>query len=240
MPQRFITTLTQEEQRELSLCGVTQDIQLVEADPKRLIAELDLAAKLLSRTARVLTTERLQHICQQAREELGVTLEKPPVRMKQPGDWDNLPLARQESVFRKPQTKGIDRQHTAHPIPLFLAALFLLLLVAATGCLAVFCGYCALFGEVPGSSLLLTLGLYAGLWICYLLSILQARCVICRGTMCSIFTSKRSVHAHYIPLLGHSIPAAFSIIFTFRTICPHCGTLQLLIGGARPRHRSKK
>lgn len=241
MPQHLISTLTQEEQRELRLCGITQDEQLAKADPERISTELDMAAKLLSNTTRVLSAERLQQICLLAQAQLGITVESgsPSARRKQLEDWGELRMVRSEVMYRKPQAKGIDRQHAAHPIALFFASLFLLLLVAATVNMVVFCAYCALFGEVPTNELLLMLGGYAVLWVCYLLSIRRARCVICRGTMCSIFTSKRSVHAHYVPLLGHSIPAAFSVLFTFRTICPHCGTLQLLIGGARPRHLKK-
>lgn len=236
MPQQYISTLTQEEQHELALCGVTQDVQLAQADPRRLMAELELATKLLPNTTKSLTEARLQHICRQARGETVDALAEP---RKQPKDWGELPITRIEHQTSKTRTKGIDRHHAAHPFALVFAAALLLLLVAATAGMIIIGAYGALTGEIPPLPLGLLLGIYVVLWASYLLAIHKARCVICRGVMCSIFSSKRSVHAHYIPILGHTIPAAFSILFTLRTICPHCGTLQLIIGGARPRHSQK-
>lgn len=248
MTQPYISALSREEQHALALCGITRDAQLAGADPERLHNELNLAAQMLqSATAGGLSLDRLQRICQEARERCNVPSAPHQGAKKQEIHWDDLPLLKttdspsqgKPTKGKGKATKGIDRHHAAHPSALFFSALFLILLVIATAGIAVLLGYGAIFGELPTIPIVPAAGIYVLLWVCYILSIIRARCVICRGIMCSLFTSKRSIHAHYIPLLGHTIPAACSILFTFRTICPHCGTLQLLIGGARPPHTRK-
>lgn len=228
MDNTYLSTLTPEERREISLCGITLDQQLAQANPDTLYRELQTASQLLPGLTSIhLTRLRLNQICQEAaahcqtNQAPGSTHHVPQEELRQLRKLESTPSP------ERPKQKGLDRHPALHPITLLITATLILLLALSSLGLILESTYLVL-GIEPPVDIILALSIYAALWLLYLVSLLGCRCIICRGRMCSFFTSKRSVHAHYIPLLGHTIPAACSILFTGRTICPHCGTLQLI------------
>lgn len=140
------------------------------------------------------------------------------------------------SHHRHRMEKGLDNYHAAHPVALVLASLFLLLTLLGALLLVVASVYLMMDEEPPLPAPGIIIGC-AVTGIAYLLCLTRCKCVICRGRMCSVFSHKRGRHAHYIPLLGHTIPTAFAILFTLSTVCPHCNTRQSIIGGFRPASR---
>lgn len=140
------------------------------------------------------------------------------------------------SHHRHRTQKGLDNYHAAHPVALVLASLFLLLTLLGALLLIVASVYLMMDEEPPLPAPGIIIGC-AVTGVAYLLCLTRCKCVICRGRMCSVFSHKRGRHAHYIPLLGHTIPTAFAILFTLSTVCPHCNTRQSIIGGFRPASR---
>lgn len=132
--------------------------------------------------------------------------------------------------------KGLDNYHAAHPVALVLASIFLLMTLLGALLLVVASVYLMMDEEPPLPALGIIIGC-AVTGIAYLLCLTRCKCVICRGRMCSVFSHKRGRNAHYIPLLGHTIPTAFAILFTLSTVCPHCNTRQSIVGGFRPASR---
>lgn len=137
---------------------------------------------------------------------------------------------------RRRRTKGLDNYHAAHPVALVLASVFLLLTLLGALLLVIASVYMMMDEEPPLPALGILIAC-AVTGIAYLLCLTRCQCVICRGRMCSVFSHKRGRHAHYVPLLGHTIPTAFAILFTLSTVCPHCNTRQSIIGGFRPASR---
>ncbi len=137
---------------------------------------------------------------------------------------------------RRSKERGLDNYHAAHPVALVLASLFLLL-TGAGALLLIIASFYLMMDEEPPLPALWILISCVVTGVSYLLCLTRCQCVICRGRMCSVFSNKRGRHAHYVPLLGHTIPTAFAILFTLSTICPHCNTRQSIIGGYRPSSR---
>ncbi len=123
---------------------------------------------------------------------------------------------------------------SSHPLATYLGAWFTCLVIIGVIALLV-----VVFGllvdiEIGASSrlvaaaVLLVIAIYA-----YLLR--RALCSTCRISIFSFRRYPRHRDAHYIPLLGHTLATALSIIFLFRYRCPSCATPQKLFG-RRHRH----
>lgn len=262
MPQSISRIrLTPDERRAFELCGITFAEQLLAADPSRIGKDLEAAREAFPQKALLITPERLAAIILEAAAlcRLGSGATEPagpahqvrqasvgetaPGKLMQgrratAGPQDNGDFAEAAPQPHKTQHKGLDNYHAAHPQALVCASLFLLLSIISFFLLLSCCAMLLLHLE-PFMHAAIPLAAMLLFFCAYMFSLRKSLCTICRGRMISIFSSKRSNHAHYIPLLGHTIPAACAVLFTFSTVCPHCGTRQNILSGARPPSKSK-
>lgn len=253
--------LTPDERRALELCGITLVEQLLAAEPSRIGKDLEAAHEAFPQKVPFITPERLAAIIREAaafcRPGSGSTeaaASEHPARQASdgattPGKFmqggretaetqDNGDFAEAAPRHHKTQHKGLDNYHATHPKALVCASLFLLLSIVSFFLLLYCCAMLLLHLE-PFMHAAIPLGAMLLFFCAYMVSLGKSLCTICRGRMISVFSSKRSNHAHYIPLLGHTIPAACAVLFTSSTVCPHCGTRQNIFSGARPPSKSK-
>lgn len=254
-------SLKPEERRAFELCGITLVEQLLAADPSRIGKDLEAARETFPEKVPRITPERLAAIIREAAALSRTDSVTPqpaasehPARQASDGETtpgkiirgegetaatqDNSDFAEAAPRHHKTQHKGLDNYHATHPKALVCASLFLLLSIVSFFLLLSCCAMLLLHLE-PFMHAAIPLAAMLLFFCAYTLSLRNSLCTICRGRMISIFSSKRSNHAHYIPLLGHTIPAACAVLFTFSTVCPHCGTRQNILSGTRPPSKSK-
>ncbi len=114
---------------------------------------------------------------------------------------------------------------------LALAAAVILMLIGVFGLLL------GLDYNGPGMPLAYLL---CAIFVFYVFMERKATCSTCRIQIFSFRNYPRHRKAHHIPLLGHTLSTALSVIFLLRFRCPSCGTPQKLLGHSHGRRRHHK
>lgn len=259
MSTPFITSLPQDTQRQLKLCGVTTDAQLASGVAAKLHQELLAAKELFPEEDIRLTETELDALIQKARETNGIPEERQeyvsPAIMQpkfQPIEEElEINAPKQEEAQQAAETEAFlgQLQRTAkhkgerrpitcgHPFLLLFGAFatilvpFFIVSLIALPYILLLSDYRPFGDDKEVYSLLAFL-----LIVPYLIMVRLVHCSVCH---INTFTFRNYPHhskAHRLPLLGVPISTALRIIFFLRYTCPACGTEQKLFG-KRSRHR---
>lgn len=262
MPTPFITSLPQNTQRQLKLCGITTDMQLAIGVADKLRQELLTAKELFPEEDIRLTETELEELILKAREITGIPEERQkyiPPAIEQPQflpiedeleindpEQEEAQLAAETEAFlgqlkRSGKHNGERRPITCgHPFLLLFGAFatilvpFFILSLIGLPYILLLSDYRPLGNDEVVYSVLAFL-----LIVPYLIMVRLVHCSVCHM---NTFTFRNYPHhskAHRLPLLGVPISTALRIIFFLRYTCPACGTEQKLFG-KRSRHRHSR
>lgn len=242
MEETTFQQLTEQEVSELSLCGISNESQLLRADINTILKDLRTAQKYFPDKHFSLTRKRLESL-------LGaqVTVEEPAEETEsaKEAEEDEEDTFKVENVgpttgFRrsagerakKQSRKNGKAQHrilhssvrTSHPWGAIFAAMSMLLLVVPALSTVVL-SFMLMTNSLPDISLPVLVGIFIiAPSLPYMIFSRTAHCPVCHIRIFSFGNYTRNHSAHHIPGLGYNAAAALNLLFRFRFICPGCGT----------------
>lgn len=262
MSARIIQSLTEQERRSLSICGITQDEQLAACSPAAVAADMQLALGYLS-DVHVVPVSRLEDLRNRAASTVG---ELPPLseepEPEQVNEDTDLPPVRTPGAAPKPAPlvdfgrnatdSGTSSKHRSTPafhasetkdhairntrlFTVWIGAwLTLLFPCALLGLASLLVTRFCLHINLPGDSLKMWMNTCLFIVGLYFVFMNISLCSVCHMKLFTFRHYARNRQAHRLPLLGSCLATALRIAFTMRFRCPACGTLQVL---TRSSHR---
>ena len=242
----IISRLPENEKKALSLCGISQDSQLLAIKPEALLKDLDTAKQFFPNEASALTEGRVR--------EIYAAIQNIEAQATQ--TEDAKPAEPQATVMAGSKTMTAERalpvfvprrhQHRSHsnttpeklqkapgvshsirctrPVATYLAALCMLGFYA--GLLTIVLMPFMLFmGYIEDEDLVKVLVTGIGLMIPYAIHGAWVPCSVCNMRFLMLRHYNINRHAHMVPFLGLvTLATSLHLIFLFWYRCPACGT----------------
>lgn len=250
----YISTLPQEEQKALAICGIYKSSQLSSVSIQALMSDIRMARETFPDDMISLTNSRMYEIYAEAThtqlplnetDDQSQAVNLPPPQSETLENFPRLVISRRSRPSRrreKSANDSLDVVETVHDKSHCIRSGRPLRIYFGAWCVVLF--YIDLLAWFIVPSLMLTgilelppkiviAALVAGMVPYYFLA-RRASCTVCNMRIYDRRNFPKNRFAHYIPLLGHVLATALHVIFCMWFRCPACGTPQRLI---RRTHR---
>lgn len=258
MTTDILSTLSDAERKDLSLCGISTDEQLRTVSPQTIWNDLLAAQQYFPDHNISLTPEKLGELCGK-RVEVQTPVSKPHNeqirtaggKVARNDDFtkqmdlrhtiaetgkEELPTVR-TLEHKHGLSKHFHAIHCSHSLTVYLGAFSVLLLVPAF-VLLLGTPIALLLDLLPEGVSPLALGAaFVVLVLPYILFGMRSECNVCHMNIFRFKPYSRNRSAHRYPLLGYNLSTALHILLMFQFNCPACGTaLKLFAGSTKGQH----
>ena len=255
--EEYISTLPQEEQKALSVCGIYKAQQLRHISMSALYADMLQAAAFFSEDIQLISRERLAEIYTEAAASTPVdeqpaapqqdemieseaapeyTRTLPPLVRKH-GTRHRSPIKQQTDTIDLTKVKAPDKEKSfsgkgnaicnTHPFRTLFSAIVQVWLITAVILFIVIATRLVLRIDTNITYTQLVIMLLSGI-LPYLCYTRKTKCPVCNISIFTFQNFVRNKYSHHLPILGYTLTTALHLIFFFWFRCPACGTAQKL------------